>query len=82
MAVPHNLTWLACNHNQISELRLNHCEDLEHLECESNNLSRLDLDYLRKLQIVRCGDNEKSSHELIHNLDNKDKIKEDLGFER
>lgn len=82
LAVPHNLTWLACNHNQISELRLNHCEDLEHLECESNNLSRLDLDYLRKLKIVRCGDNEKSSHELIHNLDNKDKIKEDLGFER
>ena len=31
---------------------------------------------------MRCGDNERSSHELIHNLANKDKSKENLGFDR
>ncbi len=80
--LPDTLKWLSCNKNQISELTLNHCKDLEHLECTSNKLSRLDIDCLTGLKVMRCGDNERSSHELIHNLANKDKSKENLGFDR
>lgn len=68
LEVPDGMRWLDCSTNRLSELQLNHCEDLEHLECAFNKLETLEIQALENLKNIDCRGNERSPHELIHGM--------------
>jgi hypothetical protein len=49
-----NITYLDCNHNNISELGVSGNLALEELNCESNNLKELNVSGLSQLKIIEC----------------------------
>jgi len=61
------LTWLICNHNQLTTLDLGKNTALKHLECYENKLTALDLSNNTALKYLTCHTNQIKSLDVSKN---------------
>ena len=61
-----NQKFFDCSHQNITDLDLSKCPDLEKLKCYGNNITKLDLSKCPNLVLLQCNDNKLKDLDISH----------------